>query len=196
LSILIRWGSPQRANRSRKTVWVARGSTWLQKARGENHRPQDGAAGLVDDPEPRDLSAVGQGDVLRGIDLPGLVGCGGSLGLRAWPPGRRSRGEPGVVKPTTERARVGRFDRGSLLAEGDPDQDRSPGGVLTPQGQRGLADPIGIGVGQIPGRVRVGRHTFGSALTEPFPQMSHGTRGEAEGGGEGGGRLPLLAALE
>jgi hypothetical protein len=175
---------------------VARGSTWLQKARGENRRPQDGAAGLVDDPEPTDLSAVGQGDPLRGIDLPGLVGCGGPLRLRAWPPGRRGRGEPGGAEPTSERARVGRFDRGPLLAEGDTDQDRSPAGVLTPHGQRGLADPIGIGLGQIAGRVGVGGHPLGSAITEPFPQVSHGARGEAEGGGEAGGRLALLGALE
>jgi hypothetical protein len=175
---------------------VARGSTWLQEARGENHRPQDGARGLVDDAQPTDLSAVSQGDPFRGIDLPGLVRPRGLLRRRAGSPGRRRRPQPGGAEPTAERAGAGPGDLGPSHAEGDPDQDRPPGGVLPPQGQCGLAHARAIGTSQVLGRAIIRRDALGSAVAESFLQMSHGAGGEAESGREAGGRLALLGALE
>jgi hypothetical protein len=189
-------GGPQRANSPRRAAWVARGSTWLQKAWGENHRPQDGAGGLVDDPQPTDLGAVGQGDPFRGINLPDLVGRGGPRRLRAWSPGWRGRRQPRVVEPAAQRARAGPGGLGPALVEGYPDQDGSPRRMLASQGQRGLADPVRIGMGQRSGRAIIGRHAVGTAVTEALLQVSHGAGGQAEGGREAGGRLPLLSELE
>jgi hypothetical protein len=47
-----------------------------------------------------------------------------------------------------------------------------------------------------PGRVIVGRHAFRPAIAESFPEVSHGARRQAEGGGKAGGRLPLSVSLE
>jgi hypothetical protein len=82
------------------------------------------------------------------------------------------------------------------LAKGDRDEGCAPAGMLAPQGQGGLANPVWIGVGEILGCVRVGGDAFRSAITESFPQMSHGARGKIEGGRETGGRLPLFGTLE
>jgi hypothetical protein len=68
--------------------------------------------------------------------------------------------------------------------------------MLASQSQRGLADPIGIGMREIPGCMIVGRHAVRPTVAKPFPQVSYGARGKVEGGGEAGGRLPLLGALE
>jgi hypothetical protein len=91
---------------------------------------------------------------------------------------------------------VGPGEVGPLLAQGDPDQGRPPGGVLTAQGQCSPADRIGRGVRHLLGRVIIGRDAVGSAVAESFRQMAHGPRGEIEGGREAGGRLALLGAVE
>jgi hypothetical protein len=81
-------------------------------------------------------------------------------------------------------------------AEGDPDQDRPPGGVLPPQVQCDLAHSIRVGMGLFLGPAIVGRDAVGAAVAESFSQMAHGSGGEAEGRREAGGRLAELGALE
>jgi hypothetical protein len=175
---------------------VSRGATWLQDPRGENHRPQDGAAGLVDRPEPTDPGAVSQGDLFGGIDLPGLVRRGGPARDGAGTPGGRSRPEAGVAEPAAKRTRAGPGGLGSSLAQSDPDQDRPPGGVLASQSQSRLADLRREGMGELPGGVIVGRDAVGPAIAESLAEVSHGAGSQAESGGEAGGRLALLGTLE
>jgi len=68
--------------------------------------------------------------------------------------------------------------------------------VFASQGQGGFTDFVRIGMGQLPGRAIVGREAVDAADAESFPQVSNGAGGEAEGGGEAGGGLALLGALE
>ena len=91
---------------------------------------------------------------------------------------------------------MGAVELRGFLPESDPDQDCPPGGVLPPQGQRGVADLIRISMRQARGLVVVGRHAVRSSVAESFSQMPYGARGEAKGGREAGGRLPLVSALE
>jgi hypothetical protein len=91
---------------------------------------------------------------------------------------------------------MGAVESGFLLTQGDPDQGRAPSGVLPPQGQRGGAGPVRIGMRQAPGRMIVGSHAVGSSVAKSLSQMAYGAGGQAEGGGEAGGRLAVLSALE
>ena len=91
---------------------------------------------------------------------------------------------------------MGPVEVGVSHTESDPDQDRPPGGVLSPQAQRAVADPIRIGMSLLLGRAIIGQDAVGTAVAESFPQMAHGSGGEAEGRREAGGRLAELGALE
>jgi len=68
--------------------------------------------------------------------------------------------------------------------EGDPDQVRTPGGVLATQGQGCFTDRVGVGLRQSPGQVVVGAHRRLAAPAEPPQQVADGADGEAELDGE------------
>lgn len=83
-----------------------------------------------------------------------------------------------------------------MLAQGDPDQDASPGGMLESQGQCGLTDLIRGGVGKVLWRVIVGPDAVRSTVAKSLGQVAYGARSKAEGRREAGGGLPLLSPLE
>src|SRR5262249_55294502 len=148
LSTRSRSGRAPRANNPRRTARVARGCTWPHPARGETRRPQDGPAGLVDAPQPADLRAVAQRDPLGGVDLPGLVRRGGPGPRPRRPAAAGGRAQAGVAEPAAEGGGARRGELGPAGAEGDADQLGPPARVLAAEGQRGLADRGGVGVGQ------------------------------------------------
>ena len=83
-----------------------------------------------------------------------------------------------------------------MLAQGDLDQDRSPGGMLTSQGQSGLTEFVGIGVRESLGRAIVRGKRVAAAEAKSSQEMAHGAWGEAEGGGEAARGFALLGTSQ
>jgi hypothetical protein len=137
-------GIPQRANARRRTAWVSPAGTLFQDPRGENRGCEDRSGGLIADPHPTGLVAVGQRHLLAGVDLPGLVGHDGAAGRL----GGASTGGCGIQSGADEGALQGAFagegPAGVLLGQDHPDQAGPPGGMLAPE-LRGEGDQFGIG---------------------------------------------------
>ena len=72
----MRSGRPQRAKIRRNIARISAAGTRSQRPWGGNLGAQQGAGGLVGHRQPADPLAVGQGDLLDGVDLPDLVGQG------------------------------------------------------------------------------------------------------------------------
>jgi hypothetical protein len=183
LSTRSRRGRPHLWNERLRASWACRGSTWVQNPRGENVRPQDGPGRLVDDPKPADLGLVRDRDMLRGVDLPGLMGMRGSNGGRRRPDptaGRR-RGEVGGPRPSADRLGAGPGDFGSSVGEHHADQLRTPARVIASQGEDRPSDPIGIGMVGCRGGMIAGKEAGIPPLAGPFQEMSHGAWREIEG---------------
>jgi hypothetical protein len=85
---------------------------------------------------------------------------------------------------------------GLTSAECDPDQFRTPGGVLAPQRHGRLTGPGRIGLGQPPGGAVVGPQPRLAALAEPLQQVADGADRQAEVDGELTRGLSLLRQLK
>jgi hypothetical protein len=170
LSTRSRPGWPQCSNDRLRLVWVARGSTWVQHPRGENVRPQDGPGGLVQDPKPGDFGLVGQGDVLRGIDLPGLMRLPGPRGTGPGPPTGRGPHQLCGADPSADRLGAGTDHLRLGLGEHHADQLGAPARVVASQGEGGLTDRLRVGMARGPGGViardQAGLASLAAALQE------------------------------
>jgi hypothetical protein len=166
----------------------------FHRARGENHGPQDRAGELVGDPQPRHACAVGQSDVLGGVDLPGLVRPRrpqplDRLGLAAW----ACRPQAGLGEPTLKRADT-RRGIDPLPPEHDPDEPGAPGGVLLAQQQGERPCRVSrLLVRRRSGPIR--RESFGTPLSSSLQDASHRASGQTERLGHFGSRDALLMAL-
>jgi hypothetical protein len=114
-------------------------------------------------------------------------------------PGRSSRRwarpQPGASEPALQGPRLGPGDLGPTLFQGHSDQDGPPGGMLTPEGQGGLAHLGRVGLRQLSGATIVGSEGVRPAVSEPLQQVADGAGRHIEGTGEAGRRLAALGTL-
>ena len=163
---------------------MARGSTWVQKPRGENVRPQEGPGRLVHDPKPADFGLVGQWDVFGGVDLPGLMGRLGPRGGRPGPPPGRGVCQPGGPEPAADCLLTGPGELGLSLGENHPDQLGSPGRMATPQVEDSPASRLGMGMGREFGRAIAGDQPRLALVTAAFQEVTDRAWRQAEGVGQ------------
>jgi hypothetical protein len=141
---------------------------------------QHRAGELVGDPQPGGRGAVAEADLLGGVDLPDLVGCGRPprRGLRT--PPRRRRAEAGPAEPLLEGTHAGQRPD-PLILQVDPDQTGPPTRVFATEHRRGSEG----GVVRRRGRVGEAAITRDEApltpLATPPDEVSHRARGDAEG---------------
>jgi hypothetical protein len=195
LSTRSRSGRPQSWNDRLRLVWVARGSTWVQHPRGENVRPQDGPGGLVQDPQPTHFGLVGQWDVLRGIDLPGLMRLSGPRGCGPGPPTGRGLSQVGGTNPSSDRLGAGADHLRLILGEHHADQLGAPGRVVASQGEDGLTNRLRVGMIRGLGDA-ISRDQAGFALVAAtFQEMTDRAWREPERLGQGSHGFALRRSL-
>ena len=110
------------------------------RSQGENDRSQQRSRGFVAGRQPAHFRAIGQSELLGGIDLPTLVRLAGSRGI-----GGRGVGR-GRVRPASHNQRrmvasCGRSWSGKGRRQFEPDQARSPAGMGAAHGQGRLVEP-------------------------------------------------------
>jgi hypothetical protein len=161
---------------------------------GENFRPQNGAAALIDDPQPTDPVPRLEAYLLGGIDLPDLMGQAGPAevggGAAAGGGGTQAR----LAEPALEGALARDGGAGVVAAEQDAEQAGPPPGVVAAQGEGLLPEGLGGGARGGAGAVR-GGHRLRAVVLEAAQEVADGARGQAEGAGDGGRGLALLKAL-
>ena len=135
-------GRPQRVNVRRNMSRIAVGGTFCQRPGGKRGG-QQGPRGLVGEGQPTNTLAAGQPDSLLGIDLPDLMGHGGSgsrWGGRPW----RSRAiDSSPAEGLLEGANRGHGLTRILLAQLDTNDPCPPRGVIPLQGAGGLEQCLG-----------------------------------------------------
>src|SRR5271166_5653308 len=134
-------GRPQRVNVRRNMSRIAVGGTFCQRPWGGKRGGQQGPRGLVGEGQPTNALAAGQADSLLGIDLPDLMGHGGSgsrWGGRPW----RSRAiDSSPAEGLLEGANRGHGLTRILLAQLDTNDPCPPRGVIPLQGAGGRTMP-------------------------------------------------------
>ncbi|MGZ5980338.1 MAG: hypothetical protein ACXWO3_05185 [Isosphaeraceae bacterium] len=122
---------------------IAVGGTFCQRPWGGKRGGQQGPRGLVGEGQPTHALAAGQADSLLGIDLPDLMGHGGSgsrWGGRPW----RSRAiDSSPAEGLLEGANRGHGLTRILLAQLDTNDPCPPRGVIPLQGAGGLEHCLG-----------------------------------------------------
>jgi hypothetical protein len=189
-------GRPQRAKARRNSACTAATGTVSHFPWGENLRPQDGAATLINDAEPADTLARLQADEFFGIDLPDVVGPPGPVAVGGGAAALGSGAEAGLAEPALHGALRGQPGLGVSLAEDDADEASPPGGVGAAQRQGLLVELLG-GSGAGPAVVTVGGGQGRvPVLTEAAHELPDGAWGQAEGLGDGGGGLAAVVASQ
>jgi hypothetical protein len=175
---------------------VAAGGTRNHFPWGENGRPQDGAAALVDEPQPADAPARPQRDQLLGVHLPDVVGPAGAAAVARRPAALGSRAEAGLVEPALQGALRGHGGAGVVAAQEDADQAGPPAGVVAAEGQRLVAQPRGGCGARAATTVGGGGEGGGAGAPAAAQELADGAGREAEVAGDGGGSLTALVAAE
>ena len=143
LSTRMRTGIPQRAKAARSVATVSVEGTFLHRPEGKNAGQEHGAGVFLDDPQPRDLDAAGQADLLGGVPLPDVMGPQGALARRRGQFGSRrscqivaSEPSAGASGPRGRRRR-GAGAGASCGSAGLPSVDAAAGGPVPPPGPPG-----------------------------------------------------------
>src|SRR5262249_31752613 len=135
-----------------------------------------------------------EADARGGVHLPDVVGLGGAGDSAGGAAAAGRRGPVAAAQPAAHGALAGDGGRRALAAQQEPEPAGAPGGVRAaplacPVAQRG-----GLGAQRRAGvRVAWG-HGLGAVPLPTAEEVTDGARGEAEGGGAGGGRLAALVA--
>jgi hypothetical protein len=141
-------------------------ATWSQCPWGENRRPQDGAAALIDDPQPADRLPRLEADALSGVDLPDVMGLGSAGGAAGGTAAGGGRGQVGGVDPALHGALARDGGGGVFAAQQQAEQAGAPGGMLAAQLPRSFAHGGGRR-GQRPARAPVAWRHAGAAVSLP-----------------------------
>jgi hypothetical protein len=91
--------------------------TWSQWPWGENGRPQDGAAALIDGPQPADALPRLQADALGSVHLPDVVGLGGAGDAAGGSAADGGRSQVGAIEPAAHGALAGDGSAGMFAAQ-------------------------------------------------------------------------------
>src|SRR5262245_33233924 len=99
-------GKPQVSNQARSWSCTRVAATKANIKRGSTPRAPPRPGACVGHPQPADLLAVAQLELVAGVELPGMVGGGGPR-LAAGPPARRRGGELRLPQPILQGADTG-----------------------------------------------------------------------------------------
>jgi hypothetical protein len=188
----MRSGIPQRAKARRSVTTVSIAGTFIHRPEGKNAGQEESAGIFIDDPQPRDLDAVGQADLLGSIHLPDLMRPQGALPRRRREFGPWRSCQVVASEPTLERPDT-RDGVGAVLAqEHAVDQRGSPASVLSPEGQGRLPDLLAQNLGSRGRATIVGTDRGLTAPAEALEEVAHRADGQGQLLGDAGGGLTGL----